>query len=140
MKPFIIWLIVFALLFGSLFACTHIFMSMDPTHIAIAFDDSYYMKDVWPKVQESLKSLEGRRYTEFFILSNKEKISKTWEKELNLSWFSQTRLFLDEYKLSDMVNTTKYPELNTADIIYVLSPKPEETTLRGMGKVIYIQL
>lgn len=140
MKAFFAWLILFIVLFGALSIAAHFYMTAHPGKIAIAFDDSYYMKDVWPKVAQFLKNIADRRYTEYFVLSNKEKISGTWEKKLDLGWFSQTRLFLDEYKLTDLVNTAKYPELKEADKIYVLTPEAVGPEIRNRRNVVVIPL
>ena len=121
MKSFLSWIIVFILAFGGLSVFTHISLLANPTRIVIAFDDSFYMKDVWPRIAVELETLVNRRYTEYFVISNKEKISREWETEGVIDRFLQTRLFIGEYAVADLVNSQKYPELKQADRILVFT-------------------
>lgn len=140
MKTFFSWLIVFILLFGGLSVFTHLGRTANPTRIVISFDDSYYMKEAWPKIASRLKPYTGRRYTEYFVLSNKTKISQDWEKKLDLGRFSQTRLFLEEFPITDLVNSKKYPELQKADRILIFTTNPEAKGLTADAKVELIRL
>ncbi len=140
MKQFVIWFAVFAALFAGLFAFTHVSMTANPYRVVIAFDDSYYMKDAWPQIALKLKSVAGRNYCEFFVLSNKEKISRGWTRSLDLDWFGQTRLFLDEYDVKDLVNASKYPEISQADTIYVFSTMDAPASFAGKGNLTYVKL
>jgi hypothetical protein len=140
MKSFLIWLIVCVLILGGLSLVTHRQMSAYPTRIVVAFDESYYMKDAWPRIASRLKPYTGRRYTEYFVISNKNRISGDWEKELSLDRFHQTRLFLDEFPVEDLINSRKYPELKQADRIIVLTASKDTAALKANSKVELIQL
>lgn len=140
MKALLSWFIFFILLFGGLSVFTHTGLSANPTRIVVAFDDSYYMKEVWPKIVSRLKPYIGRPYTEYFVLSNKTRISQEWEGELNLEKFSQTRLFLDEFPVETLVDKNTYPELAQADLILVFTTSAKASSLKTGSNVEVIGL
>lgn len=74
MKPFLQWLAVAFISFGSLGFGYHTYLEANPFRVAVIVDSSHSMQAWWPKVLALLDDLDDRRYTEFSLFSEKSRV------------------------------------------------------------------
>jgi len=60
--------------FGSLGFGYHTYLEANPFRVVVIIDSSHSMQARWPKVLALLDDLDDRRYTEFSLFSEKNKV------------------------------------------------------------------
>lgn len=81
MAPFLRWLAAALVSFGALAGGYHVYLETDPFRVAVIVDSSYPMQAVWPRVTSMLREIDDRRYTEFSLHSEKNKVHG-WQRTL----------------------------------------------------------
>jgi len=74
LKPFLHWLAVAAISFGTLGFGYHTYLEANPFRVAVIVDSSHPMQPRWGKVLARLDDLDDRRYTAFSLFSEKKKV------------------------------------------------------------------
>ena len=128
MKPFITWLIIAGVVFGGMSGAYHLYLSSNPRLVLVAVDSSFSMKSAWPRVDDKLEGLTGQRYTNFSLVTEKNKIHG-WSESLSLGKVVPYAP-RDFAKLAD---SSAYSELDEADEKYLItnSEGAKESSLTG---------
>lgn len=74
MAPFLRWLAAALVAFGGLAGGYHAYLEANPFRVVVIVDSSFPMKAVWGRVTSTLREVGDRRYTEFSLYSEKNKI------------------------------------------------------------------
>jgi len=74
MAPFLHWLAAALISFGTLAGGYHTYLDARPFRVLVIVDSSFPMKAIWPKVTSKLQEIGDRRYTEFSLYSEKNKV------------------------------------------------------------------
>lgn len=82
MKPFAIWLVGFAIVFGVFAFVTNLVRDTDRVFVVV--DSSFPMTEVWNKVPGELDDLDGERFSEFALATEKDLVH-SWASALTLS-------------------------------------------------------
>jgi hypothetical protein len=116
MKPFIIWIVITLLVFGTSSAAYHLYLEKSPRKILVAVDSSFSMKEVWNQVPQTLRTLEGQRYVTYSLVTEKNKIH-SWSPELKLG----TIVPYAPRDFSKLIGNAKYPEVEEAQQKYLIT-------------------
>ena len=81
MKPLLIWVAVFAVIFGVLALLTSALR--DTTRVFVVVDTSFAMSDVWGDVRPELDAIDDKDHAEFALATEKDFIH-SWQSELEL--------------------------------------------------------
>jgi hypothetical protein len=85
MKPFLIWLVITVLVFGGLGGGYHATLTQNPRKVLVAVDSSTNMASAWPRVPETLRTLETQRYAVFCLVDKSRVLhSPAWQPALTL--------------------------------------------------------
>ncbi|GBC63935.1 hypothetical protein DENIS_4935 [Desulfonema ishimotonii] len=125
MKPFGIWLIISLLGFGGLGSASHLYLSRHPRKVLVALDSSFPMKPVWPRVDQTLETLGRRRYTQFGLITEKNRIH-SWAPRLTPGRITPYA----PRDFSKLENATGYPETEAADEKILLTNATQEHLAR----------
>lgn len=83
MRALAAWLPVLLLVFGGYAFVTDRAMSQDPQRVLVIVDSSFLMSQVWGQVPQAVDALDGQRYTEYALATEKQLIH-SWRAELDL--------------------------------------------------------
>jgi hypothetical protein len=123
MKPFGIWLLLAATLFGALAAGYHFHLTRHPRPLLVALDASYPMQPAWGRVPGILDRLDDRRYARFALVTEKNRIHG-WDSELKPGRVAPYA----PRDLSRLADPQGYPEMEDAvGMILITNADPEET-------------
>jgi hypothetical protein len=106
MKALAIWFGILGIVFGALFAGYHLMRSANPAQVFVVVDSSYEMQQVWRRVPAALDEIDGRRYAQFALATEKG-IVHGWSDELNLGPITP-------YAPRDLSAVGAFPESNEA--------------------------
>jgi len=127
-KRFLAWLLITAALFLGISVPSHLFLKAHPRRIAVAVDTSFEMQGARAGVRRELARLEGTRYAEFCLLTDKVKVHG-WQETLNAAG---DLVFYGPRDLSALADAARYPELAEADTVIVLTGARDTSALRGL--------
>ena len=123
MKPFSIWLAVTLLVFGSFGAAYHSYLTDNPRKVLVALDTSFPMQSVWHRVPRVLETFDHRRYTEFALVTDKNRIHG-WSPKLVLG----TVGLYAPRDFSKLTDNASYPEIDEASEKWlVTNSEPSQT-------------
>ena len=71
MKPFLIWLVIFVLGFGTATATQHWVKTNEPDRITIIVDASYPMSTKWDNVKDAVNKISNKNYTLYALFTEK---------------------------------------------------------------------
>lgn len=83
MKTFLTWLAVTLTIFGVTGASYHYYLDRNPYQVVVVLDTSFPMRNVWHKVSDTIEDLDGKRYTEYALITDKNQTC-SWSKNLKL--------------------------------------------------------
>ena len=135
MKQFLLWCVVFFGLYGMLSSAYHQHLTHHPRRVLVAVDTSFPMQAVWSQVPDTLAALQAQRYTLFSLVTDKARIHP-WQSRLELG-------HLQPYApraLAQMLDPHRYPEMATADWIYVVTNATNSTALAADKRWHIVQL
>ncbi len=116
MKSFLIWLSITFIVFAGLFGAYHFYLSKNPRKILIAVDSSYEMKAVWSLIPSELAKIADKRYTQFCLVTEKNKIHD-WADKPGMSKI----LPYAPRAFSRLTGVDKYPEIGQAQKCYLIT-------------------
>ncbi|MGK5095048.1 hypothetical protein WDW89_23940 [Deltaproteobacteria bacterium TL4] len=120
MKAFLQWTGIALAIFSSMGIVSHWHLTNNPHKLLIAVDSSYEMQGVWPQVVAKLQEISNRRYSQFALVTEKNKIH---------SWASSLRLGkVAPYapRQWDKLSPQRYPEINEATHKYLITNAPPQ--------------
>jgi len=123
MKTFAIWFAATLTLFGFLSGAYHAYLSENPRRVLVVIDSSFPMRAVWRKAEAELRSLNGRRYTEYALISEKARIH-SWSEALRLGTLSP----FAPRNFANLRNSARYPEMNSAMEVHFITNAAETQT------------
>jgi hypothetical protein len=123
MKPFITWLALALIAFGSMSGIYHYHLVQNPRKVLVALDTSYPMREVWYQVPAIFETFNQYRYTQFSLITDKN-IAHTWSSSLEAVKVTPYA----PRDLSQLAGTALYPELKHADKRFLLTNAPEGET------------
>jgi hypothetical protein len=124
MPHVLIWCLVFFGCYGGLSAAYHVYLTRYPRTVLVALDTSFPMHAVWSHVPETLATLQARRYTRFGLVTDKARVH-TWQPRLDLGHVQPYA----PRALAQMLDQQRYPELATAEQVYVVTNAAHSATL-----------
>lgn len=127
MKIFSVWVLIALMVFGTLSGAYHFLLARNPRKVLVVVDSSFSMRAVWHLVPGKVKTLSGRRYTEFGLVTEKIRIHK-WSPELRLGSVSPYA----PRNFANLEDGDYFPEIGEANEIYLITSAPEALT-RGFG-------
>ncbi len=135
MKPFVIWIIITLIVFGTCSAAYHLYLEKNPRKILVAVDSSFLMQAVWPQVPQALEAIANRRYTVFSLVTEKNRIH-SWSPNLQLG----TLVPYAPQDFLKLTNSTEYPEIAEAMQKYLITTNIEASQSKDFKGWIIIQL
>jgi hypothetical protein len=135
MKQLLLWCAVFFGLYGVLSSTYHLYLTRHPRRVLVAVDTSFPMQAVWSQVPDTLAALQAQRYTLFGLITDKARVH-SWQSRLALG-------HLQPYApraLAQMLDPHRYPEMATADQIYVVTNAANDTALAQDKRWHIVQL
>jgi hypothetical protein len=134
MRAFGRWLMLALCLFGLAAGGYHVYLGLHPKRVLVIVDTSYPMSVVWEQVPSALASLEGSRYTEFALASDKGRIHG-WRSTLDLG----RSVPYAPRNLKDLRQQLQSPELGEASEIVLITNAPEKDLPASMGwKIVHL--
>jgi len=82
-KPLAIWLTAFLVIVGGLAVGYHFVRQANPEQVFVLIDSSFEMEREWSRLPRVLESLEGDRYAEYALFTEKQRVH-SWAEELRL--------------------------------------------------------
>jgi len=135
MKVFFIWLALACFVFGGISAGYHVYLNKNPRKILIAVDTAYPMKKVWNKIPDLLKSFSDKPYTQYALITEKNRIHR-WASKLETGKLTPYA----PRDLSKLIDENFYPEIKEADRAVFLTNAPEsETQKLGKWEIVRVQ-
>jgi hypothetical protein len=130
-KPFLIWLAGFVVVFGAVAVITNIVRETDRVFVVV--DSSFPMTDVWSRVPGELDDIDDDSFSEFALATEKN-IVHTWTDVLTLSGVTP-------FAPCNFDEIETYPEFTEADrLVLITTPSSCETaTLAGDWMVITLE-
>lgn len=123
MKAFITWLVCACIVFGGMSGGYHVYLGKNPRKILIGVDTAYPMNKDWHKVADILKSFDNKPYTQFALITEKNRIH-TWDSRLNSGKLTPYA----PRDLSKLKDTDFYPEIKQAGRAVFITNAPESET------------
>ncbi len=120
MKPLAIWLSAFLVIVGGLAVGYHFVRQANPEQVFVLIDSSFEMEREWSRLPGVLADLEGDRYAEFALFTEKQRVHG-WASALTLdnsisAWGPRDLTGID---------SSTYPELGDASKRVLISNAPD---------------
>lgn len=74
MRALAVWLPLFAVVFGGYAWLTDRELSGDPEQVLVIVDSSFGMEPYWRQVDAELATIDGERYTEYALATEKDSV------------------------------------------------------------------
>ena len=110
MRPFLVWLCCFAVVFGVTSTSYHYHRSLNPKRVAVVVDSSFSMRSAQSDIPTILGRLESRRYASYSLFTEKNRVH-SWSSAL--VWIDQTAYAPRDF--SSVVGNERFTELDQAD-------------------------
>ena len=123
LRPLVIWLVAILAAFAVLGGIYHAYLTASPTRVFVVVDSSNPMNSVWSQVPDALDDISGRRYAEFSLATEKERVHG-WSSTLDLG--SPSAYAPRNLQFS-------YPEIEEADEIYLITNADSSETAHLVG-------
>lgn len=123
MKALAIWVVVVSLVFGAAAGIYHVARSRDPEQVFVVVDSSFPMAQDWAEVQTVLDGLDGDRYAEYALATEKTTVH-TWADELHLAGVTAYA----PRDLSKLLRPDAYPEMEEASKLVLVTNAPAAET------------
>lgn len=135
MTPFLRWLVAALVSFGTLAGGYHAYLEANPFRVLVIVDSSFPMKTIWPKVTSTLQEVGDRRYTEFSLYSEKNKVHD-WQSVLSpddLVAYAPRNFG----NLQNMLNSSEIDDVT--EVVFVTNANTIELGEFGDWRVLSIQ-
>lgn len=134
MKPFSFWLAITLIVFGTFSGGYHLYLTQNPRKVMVAVDSSFPMQSVWHQVSRVLKIIGDKRYAEFSLVTEKNRIH-SWSSKLKLGNVSPYA----PRNFSKLVSKGNLPEIDEAtETYFITNADASQTEKFGGWEIIYL--
>ena len=135
MKSFFVWLSITVVLFATAGASYHFYLKSSPRKILVAINSSYAMQTVWPRLPGALDALCRRPYTEFALVTEKNRVHG-WATECSFRGVTAYA----QRDFSKFSRPNAFPEVEEANETYLITnAKESEIKTLSNWKIIHLK-
>lgn len=116
MRIFALWLGLVLVVAAGLGGAYHLYRTQNPARILVIVDSSFPMEAVWDQVPGALDDIEGGRYAEYSLVTDKDEIHG-WQDQLRLGSITPYA----PRNFDRLRDATAYPDFEEATEIYFIT-------------------
>ncbi len=135
MRIFALWLGLVVVVAAGLSGAYHLYQTQHPARVLVIVDSSFPMEAVWAQVPDALRDIEGGRYAEYSLVTDKDEIH-SWQDQLHLGSITPYA----PRNFDRLRDATAYPELEEAtEVYFITTAAPSETAEFDGWKIVRLQ-